>query len=239
MAVALERSFRARNQPGAANLVHDDEFARRLGYPGGLVPGVDLYAFMAELPAELWGEPWLSAGSMSARFSRPVFDGEEVRVTASGEGDDVVLELRNPAGEVCATGAAALVHDGRPPSPPAAGTPPSLRGRVPPSELLQGLVLEPLVQTLEGRDLGWPARLGNAILMANCELPPWMHVESRVRHLGLPARGEKVSVSGRVASAWERKGHRFVDLDLAVSGADARPLCGLNHVAIVELAQLR
>jgi hypothetical protein len=66
-----------------------------------------------------------------------------------------------------------------------------------------------------------------------------MHVESRVRHLGLPEEGEAVSVRGTVAGTWERRGHRFVDLDLLILGSDARPLAQLRHIAIVELAQLR
>jgi hypothetical protein len=240
----LERTFRAVNEPGSPNLVHDDVFARRLGYPSGLVPGVDVYALMAALPVELWGETWLARGSMSARFSRPVFDGEELTVAASAAGGSgafqLTLEVRNPDGLVCASGMASLdAGDGSAPDPAS-----YLAGELPvppppPSQLAAGRVLGTLVQPLELRDHAWPARLGNAILVANCDLPPWMHVESRVAHLGLPRPDETVSVRGLVASAWERKGHSFVDLDLVVLGEDLRPLCRLNHVAIVELAQLR
>ena len=41
------------------NKIHDDEVARRFGFGGGLVPGVDVYAYMAHLPvAQI--SPWLS-----------------------------------------------------------------------------------------------------------------------------------------------------------------------------------
>ena len=32
------------------NKIHDDAVARRFGFGGGLVPGVDVYAYMAHLP---------------------------------------------------------------------------------------------------------------------------------------------------------------------------------------------
>ena len=32
------------------NKIHDDAVARRFGFTGGLVPGVDVYAYMMHLP---------------------------------------------------------------------------------------------------------------------------------------------------------------------------------------------
>ena len=75
---ALERKFVARNEPGLPNAVHDDEFARRLGFRAGLVAGADLYGFMAELSAQALGQRWQETGALSARFNSPVYDGEEV-----------------------------------------------------------------------------------------------------------------------------------------------------------------
>ena len=37
------------------NKIHDDEIARRFGFQGGLVPGVEVYAYMTHLPAARWG----------------------------------------------------------------------------------------------------------------------------------------------------------------------------------------
>ena len=39
----------------SGNKIHDDEVARRFGFGGGLVPGVDLYAYLTHPPAEAWG----------------------------------------------------------------------------------------------------------------------------------------------------------------------------------------
>jgi hypothetical protein len=105
------------------NKIHDDEVARRYGFSGGLVPGVDVYAYMTRVPAEAWGTDWLARGSMRARFRSPVYEGEAVRVVPgdpveSRAGITVGLELRNAAGEICAVGEAGL--PAAPPAPPSA-----------------------------------------------------------------------------------------------------------------------
>ena len=46
----------ARNLSHASeNKIHDDDVARRFGFQGGLVPGVEVYAYMTHLPAARWG----------------------------------------------------------------------------------------------------------------------------------------------------------------------------------------
>src|SRR5262249_58839793 len=75
---AVEHRVRALNEPGSPNLVHDDEFARRLGFRSGLVPGVAVDGYMAELPARLWADRWLGNRTMSAWFPQPGLDGGQV-----------------------------------------------------------------------------------------------------------------------------------------------------------------
>ena len=41
------------------NKIHDNTVARRFGFSGGLVPGVDVYAYMAHLPVARWGRDFL------------------------------------------------------------------------------------------------------------------------------------------------------------------------------------
>ncbi|HEY3142742.1 MAG TPA: hypothetical protein VGJ86_16500, partial [Acidimicrobiales bacterium] len=43
----------------SANKIHDDEVAQRYGFRGGLVPGVDVYAYLTHPLAEAWGIDWL------------------------------------------------------------------------------------------------------------------------------------------------------------------------------------
>ena len=89
------------------NKIHDDEVAKKFGFGGGLVPGVDVYAYMTHQPVARWGRAWLEHGTAECRFSKPVYDGDHVTVSAAETGGnlDIKLECR---GVLCATGAAAL-----------------------------------------------------------------------------------------------------------------------------------
>jgi acyl dehydratase len=112
----------------STNKIHDDEVARGFGFRGGLVPGVDVYAYLCHLPAERWGRDWLERGTMTARFRSPVYDGDAVEVTGElddGDGDqEMALELRDSGGEICAIARATLpagLPGGRPADQPDAG----------------------------------------------------------------------------------------------------------------------
>ena len=48
------------------NKIHDNTVARRFGFSGGLVPGVDVYAYMAHLPGGTLG-PRLSPARHACR----------------------------------------------------------------------------------------------------------------------------------------------------------------------------
>jgi len=98
------------------NKIHDDSVARRFGFGGGLVPGVDVYGYMTHLPVLRWGRAWLERGTAECRFYKPVYDGDIASVTASevDGGLDISLESR---GEICAAGRATL-PDSQPASPP-------------------------------------------------------------------------------------------------------------------------
>src|SRR6516165_3838286 len=50
------------------NKIHDDAVARRFGFGGGLVPGGDVYAYMAHQPVARWGRAWLERGAAECRF---------------------------------------------------------------------------------------------------------------------------------------------------------------------------
>src|ERR1700727_3469806 len=85
------------------NKIHDDTVARKFGFSGGLVPGVDVLAYMIHLPVRKWGRAFLERGLIEARFVKPVYDGETAYVTA--EEIDGVLSIEvESRGELCATG---------------------------------------------------------------------------------------------------------------------------------------
>src|SRR5437660_9847234 len=74
------------------NKIHDDTVARKFGFSGGLVPGVDVFAYMTHLPVEKWGRAFLERGLMDARFVKPVYDGEVAELTAKEEGGALSIE---------------------------------------------------------------------------------------------------------------------------------------------------
>jgi acyl dehydratase len=63
------------------NKIHDDTVARRYGFRGGLVPGVTVYGYLTHPLVAALGTGWLDRGTATVRFARPIFEGEEVRVT--------------------------------------------------------------------------------------------------------------------------------------------------------------
>ncbi len=93
------------------NRIHSDEGAAKYGFAGALVPGVGLYAYLARPVVDAFGREWLERGAMSAKFVKPVYDGETVRAQAtvvSLNPVELKLELLNPSGIVCAIGSAGL-----------------------------------------------------------------------------------------------------------------------------------
>ena len=70
----------------STNRMHDDAVARTYGFRGGLVPGVDVWAYMTRPCVDRWGEAFLTGSTMEARFVLPVYDGEVVTVQTRRRG---------------------------------------------------------------------------------------------------------------------------------------------------------
>lgn len=245
------------------NRIHDDEVARKFGFAGGLVPGVDVYAYLTIPAADRWGADWVARGTMSGRFQQPVYDGQRVAVIAE-EGGDSELDIRveNPSGEVCATGSATLPAEALPtpdvtdfPEGPLPDPKPkAAREAFEDAPVLGSLdatfvadktlgyledVRDPLTLYREQRIAhpAWLLRWANWILAANVTLGPWIHVSSDIAHHGVVHDGADVSVRARVGELFERKGHRFVGLDV-LWVADGRPVASGRHTAIYAPRQV-
>ncbi len=235
------------------NKMHDDTVARRYGFTGGLVPGVDVYAYMVHAPVARWGRAWLERGRAECRFLKPVYDGDEAVVESAPEGDGLALIVRSH-GETCATGSAALASAVA--SPPAFAVPPAPPADRPPADersLAVGTLLgmRPTVLTAEyaaqyladvresdpvyaQEGIAHPGvvlRTCNWALSHNVVLGPWIHVGSAVQNIGLARVGDELTVRARVRANYERKEHRFVDLDALVLASE-RPVAQIAHVAI-------
>lgn len=258
----MEYRVRAHNTAvNSANRMHADDTARKYGFRGGLVPGVDVYAYVTHLPVMTWGMDWLSRGTMTARFLQPVYDEDDVVVTAvpGALSDELILELHDSAGDLCASAEASL--------PAATSTPPPLdavptresaadRPRASSASLAPGVVLgsldvgfhaenadDYLRDVREGGALyrdsgvahpGWLLRFANSILAANVTLGPWIHVSSAVTNFAVVHDGQRVATRARVVDEYDRKGHRFVELDVLLVADGTEPVMRVHHRAIYE-----
>src|SRR5215467_6099746 len=116
------------------NKIHDDAVARQLGFAGGLVPGVEVYAYACHPIAQRWGRIWLERGSIELRFLKPVYDGRIAAVSALETALALELEVHSD-GQLCAAGRAWLTDGAL--SPPTPETfpfraPPQIRPRATP-----------------------------------------------------------------------------------------------------------
>src|SRR5262245_18095193 len=98
------------------NKIHDDVVARQLGFAGGLVPGVRVYAYACHPFGERWGRVWLERGGIELRFLKPVYDGRFAAVSSRVAAAGLDMEVHSE-GVLCAAGRAWLTN-AAPLSPP-------------------------------------------------------------------------------------------------------------------------
>lgn len=239
------------------NKIHDDAVARRYGFRGGLVPGVDVIAYMMHVPIAKWGRAFLERGLIEARFVKPVYDGEFADVTAS-ESDNVLAIEVESRGEQCATGMASLpssvpsfsisdyhataaVAERRPVNAASyevgkwLGTVPRSWAGDMAAEYLADIRERDAIYGSEG--LGHPGllqRIMNKVLVDNAILGPWIHVGSRMQLLSAGKVGDELTARAKVTGNYEKKGHRFVELDALVMANGKTPLAHCHHIAIYQ-----
>jgi acyl dehydratase len=239
------------------NKIHDDTVARRFGFSGGLVPGVDVFAYMMHVPVARWGRAFLESGLIEARFVKPVYDGEMAEVSGVENDGVVTIEVQS-RGELCATGSAAL-----PASLPdiaiadySAVAPVAERKPVSASSYEIGKWLGTLPRDWAGEaatqyladiresdpiyareELGHPGllqRVMNKALVDNAILGPWIHVGSRMQLLSAVKTGDELTARAKVTGNYEKKGHRLVELDALVVANGTTPLAHCWHIAIYQ-----
>ncbi|MFB9263694.1 hypothetical protein ACFFWD_10995 [Bradyrhizobium erythrophlei] len=239
------------------NKIHDDTVARRFGFSGGLVPGVDVMAYMMHLPVEKWGRNFLERGLIEARFVKPVYDGETAELTAKESGGVLAIELHS-RGDLCATGSASLpttaprvaiddyrqvpaVAERKPVGPSSyetgkwLGTIPRDWSGTAATDYLADIRETDPIFAREG--LGHPGllqRVMNKVLVDNAILGPWIHVGSRMQLLSAAKVGDELTARAKVTGNYDKKGHRFVELDALVVANGTTPLAHCWHIAITQ-----
>jgi hypothetical protein len=260
MNLAIEHTVLAHNMAvDGENKIHSDEIAKQFGFEGALVGGVNVYAYMTNLPVSHFGGDWLSRGHAEVRFHKPVYDGRETRCSAEILADGS-LALKAEMGPVlCVTGNASLAAET--PMPPAIdsiATAPIPAGEDrpvgSPENLAVGTILGTFEWTIDRADnqdycegvrenlalykdqgLVHPGRvlhMANRVLTSNVYISPWMHVGSTIQHYA-PARIDcLLSARGKVLKEYEHKGHKFVELDVLIVADNTECIARVHHTAI-------
>jgi acyl dehydratase len=239
------------------NKMHDDIVAKRFGFSGGLVPGVDVMAYMMHQPVAKWGRSFLERGLIDARFVKPVYDGEMAELTADESEGVLSIEVHS-RGQLCAIGTASLpasapdvsmanykevaaVAERRPVGAASyelgkwlGTTPRDWAGEAATGYLADIRETDP-IYAKEG--LGHPGllqRVMNRTLVDNAILGPWIHVGSRMQLLSAAKAGDVITARAKVIGNYDKKGHRFVELDALVVANGQTPLAHCHHIAIYQ-----
>jgi hypothetical protein len=233
-------STNARNLPEHAhNIIHTDLGAHAAGFPGALVAGTTVFAYLTHVPASAWGMSWLTAGSSEVRFRSPVFE------------DDLVqcVPTETKTGEQLATVVEARVDD-----QPKASCRFALVGDIVPDRLGDPLPQIPIVFDDDlaryglraGDDLdlyeergivhpaAWPT-IGNRVTIANFVNGPWIHVRSHITHLGLARFGSTATVTSTLRERFDSRAGERVIIDIRVT-SDGEEIAAIEHESIIRLA---
>ena len=217
----------------ADNPIHTDAGARAAGFTGALVAGVTTYAAMTHVPVTAWGRDWITNGGAAVRFRHPILDDDTIdcvvennrRVTAEVDGSarveaDFVTAVRD-----------SIVHR-------------------------SGEALQPIEFLLDASwsDYGlragddspiyaddgiahpssWP-RIANQFCHEQLVTGSWIHVRSRIAHLGVVPIGAEIRATADVVERVDSRAGERAILDVRVT-ANGGDVAAIEHEAIISLA---
>lgn len=247
------------------NKIHSDDVAQLYGFKGGLVPGVDVYAYMCRAMMGQYGPSFLRDGRAEVRFAKPVYDGQTVYVSLRHDkSPQLDIELYNDQ-ELCAVGQARMrdVGPDRPTVPeiPTADLPPmDKRPKLPEAQMEAGKVLGTLRETF-GQEQhleylqqisetdefyadegvvhpGYMLRQANMILKQNYEIGAWIHVGSVIDHHDQARVGDIIETRAQVVLDYERRGAQFAELNVNILAGENRvPCMAVRHIIIYRPRQ--
>jgi acyl-coenzyme A thioesterase PaaI-like protein len=240
------------------NRMHDDAVAKSLGFAAGLVPGVDLIAYLSHLPVGLWGEEFLTGGELSARFLKPVYEADLVTINGTVDGDSIALTAET-RGEICVKGTAArrgtavswdiaryaaisaCVEADRPVFGEASLLPGSLlrtRGHVfTPESHAQHLdsvsEADPLYAAARIVHPGSLSRVMNYALSHNLRLGPWIHTSARLRFVATAHVGDELTALAEVLTSEPKGDRQKIVLDGLIIKDGKVPIAYIEHTTYI------
>ena len=243
---------RARNTaPDSENRIHNDQTAAIYGFGKGLVPGFTVYGYLTVPVIQQFGIDWLARGGMRVRFLEPIYDGDQVVATLTG---NLASACRQDA-TVCATGEVFWTQPDPPPlsrypeEPLPTERPPASAASLAPGRILGTvranlslpdrafLALQDEALPLYQEGILHPAALlslSNQVLIQNVKLGPWIHLASELCHFNVARDGDQLAARARLEERFDRKGHQYVVLDILVVAGGDRVIQHVRHTAIYE-----
>ena len=238
------RGIAFNQMPDSENEIHNNEVAKKMGYSGGLVPGVTISACIIQPAITAWGMDWLSRGCAHVKVSNPIYDGEHFDVElADASAREFSATLRNAKQQVIAEAEVSLTAEL--PAEPAMRGDRFAAGRVPNTceglqrlkeagmgalparwsadmQQAQYLADESQVPDLLKRDGGGYANMSfilgltNFALAANVAMNPWVHIETTSQNFRPIPDNSGVLVESQIVDLFEKKGHQFVDVGMNI-----------------------
>jgi len=252
--------------PDSANEIHGDKIAKQYGFKGGLVPGVTVSAYLIHPAITAWGMDFLERGYAHVRVGSPLYDFEQFTVNVLKETEtSYEAELRRPDDTLSANATVELKEMAETP-PSRRGHPIAERGYVGPAasfevwEKLQhegckafryhwgskhnmqtyvrDASLMPSLLTGDNAfaNMGFILGTSNWVLASNAYMNPWVHLETYSQNYQPIAQDTTIITEMTVADFFEKKGHEFVDAELALfNEADDSCLTTIKLRAIYKL----
>ncbi len=247
------------------NIIHSTAGAARYGYTGPLVGGTTVYSWSAAALVEALGASWLDEGWVEFHLRKPVYPGEVITTRVTSNGGDLEFSVTKQTGEIAVRGSAGLgIADfnaeiteatNRTPSPQPEDRPFITRALAPLGEDLPAMEIDlsaaeaeqyadqlardslPVWHGANGRvHPGWIAQRANALLAHTWRYTA-IHASSQIQHLAPVHADQRLLVSGRLASGYERKGHEYAVIDLTITSEDGRDLVRMRQPTIYQVGE--
>ncbi len=231
--------------PDSANEIHGDKIAKQFGFKGGLVPGVTISAYLIHPAVQTWGEEFLTRGLAHVRVGSPLYDEEQFEVRISSQTDtSYAAELLRPDGTVSANAEVSLPEIGAEP-PERRGDPIAEKDYVGATATfdswarlneqgckafryhwgnkhrmqtyLRDMNLMPdILRNEQYANMAFILGTSNWILASNAYMNPWVHLETSSQNYQPIPKDTNLIAEMSVADFYEKKGHEFVDADIAL-----------------------
>ncbi len=240
------------------NRIHSDDVAATYGFQGALVPGVAVFGHMTRPLVASLGVDWLTHYRAEVRLLKPAYHGDELTIHHSHEAENDQHVVRCHARGLLLAELTSR-RDGPSADSPALPDPGPSTSERPEIHWRNITVGQPFpswtwtpdaVTNAEacaqvGDDLAYyregvvhPHAIlatANRAFTRRYLLPAWLHVGSVIHFRRLLREGDAVEVRTMPTRKWQRKGHEFVDLEIAYLLA-GEVATAVRHTSIFKIA---